>query len=180
VITIDGIVTTQSMPDNGIDLKKVLVKHGFQDTFAARLGGSWNFPVGKNALIVRGGVGYDTAAAKQGWERVDMDGAARTMIAGGASYKLDKLRFDAGIAVVLEGTRTDPRTCNPTATMPGCAGTPGYSGGTPGTDNPPGKRQGPDPINPIVIDSVQSESPVNAGTYKSHYMMFMVGGAYAF
>jgi len=190
-VTIDAQVGTVSMP-NGIPLKPQLVSHGFQDTYSARLGGSYSFPSGENAIIARGGVGYDTAAAKQGWERADMDGAARTMIAAGASYKMHKVQLDAGFGVILEGTRTDSRTCNPTSgaassTNPGmgCAGTPGYTGGTPGQDNPAGTRQGPDPINPIVTSglggpNVQAENPVNEGTFKSHYLFIMLGASYHF
>lgn len=190
-VTIDAQVGTTMMP-NGIPLKPQLVSHGFQDTYSARLGGSYNFPAGDNTVIARGGVGYDTAAAKPGWERADFDGAARTMIAAGASYKMKKLQFDAGFGVILEGTRTDDRTCNPTSGAPsatnagpGCAGTPGYVGGTPGQDNPASGRKGPDPINPIVTSglggpNVQAENPVNEGTFKSHYLFFLVGASYRF
>ena len=179
-VVIDAVVATASMPNNGIDLKPQLIKHGFQDTYAVRLGGSWSFPAGSGSLITRGGVSYDTAAAKTGWERADIDGAARTMVSAGASYKVTDWTIDAGFGVILEGTRNDPRTCNPTASMQGCAGTPGYSGGTPGTDNPPNQRQGPDPINPIIVSNVQAENPTNAGTYKSHYLLFMLGASYHF
>jgi long-subunit fatty acid transport protein len=186
-VTVDAQVATVTMPDNGLPLKNQLVEHGLRDTYSARLGGSWNFPVGDNTVIARGGVGYDTAAAKPGWERADFDGAARTMLAAGASYKMKQLQLDAGFGVILEGTRTDERTCNPTSGAPsatnpgmGCAGTPGYDGGTPGQDNPPGSRKGPDPINPIINTNVQAESPVNEGTFKSHYLFFLVGASYRF
>jgi long-subunit fatty acid transport protein len=190
-VTIDAQVGTTTMP-NGIPLKPQLVAHGFQDTYSARLGGSWSWAMGDNKVIARGGVGYDTAAAKPGWERADIDGAARTMIAAGASYKMHKLQLDAGFGVILEGTRTDDRTCNPTSGQPtatnagmGCAGTPGYTGGTPGQDNPASNRKGPDPINPIVSSglggpNVQAENPVNEGTFKSHYLFFLLGASYHF
>ena len=64
--------------------------------------------------------------------------------------------------------------------MMGCAGTPGYTGGTPGQDNPPDQRQGPDPINPIVVSNVQAENPVNEGTFKSHYLFVLLGASYHF
>ena len=185
-VTIDAQVGTTTMP-SGIPLKPQLVTHGFQDTYSARVGGSYSFPTGDNLVIARGGVGYDTAAAKPGWERADFDGAARTMIAAGASYKMHQLQIDAGFGVILEGTRTDDRTCNPTSGMPsatnpgpGCAGTPGYTGGTPGQDNPAGARKGPDPINPIVVSNVQTENPVNEGTFKSHYLFVLLGASYHF
>lgn len=180
-VTVDAQVGTASMP-NGLPLKDQRVSHGLQDTYSVRAGGSYNIPVGHDTVIARGGVGYDTAAAKTGWERADLDGAARTMLSAGASYKMKQLQFDAGFAVILEGTRTDGRTCNPTAGVGnmGCAGTPGYSGGTPGTDNPVDQRHGPDPINPIVVPAVQAENPVNEGTFKSHYLFVLLGASYHF
>jgi hypothetical protein len=38
-------------------------------------------------------------------------------------------------------------------------------------------RQGPDPINPIVAPGSQLENPVNQGTFKSHYLLFMLGAS---
>jgi long-subunit fatty acid transport protein len=178
-VTVDAQVGTVANP-SGLPLKQQYIEHGFQDTYSVRAGGSWQFPVGNDQVIARGGIGYDTAAAKPGWERADIDGAARTMLAAGASYKMKQVQLDAGFAVILEGTRGDARTCDPTASMEGCAGTPGYSGGTPGQDNPVGQRKGPDPINPIVIPAVQAESPVNEGTFKSHYLLMMLGASYHF
>jgi long-subunit fatty acid transport protein len=178
LVVVDGQVGTAANPNNGINLKDNLVRHGFKDTYAVRLGGSYAFPVDKNALVVRGGLSYDTAAAKTGWERADIDGAARTMLAAGASYKLPTFQIDAGFGVILEGTRTDSRTCNPSAgPMGGC--TPAGTTGT-GTDQLPDNRQGPDPINPILNPNVQAENPVNEGTYKSHYLLFMLGASYRF
>jgi hypothetical protein len=128
---------------------------------------------GDNSIIARGGLSYDTAAAKKGWERADIDGAARTMIAAGASYAMKRTSIDVGFGVILEGTRTDPRTCNPSAgPMMGC--NPNGTTGT-GTDQLPENRQGPDPINPLLTANSQFENPVNAGTYKSHYLLFTLG-----
>ncbi|MDB4952843.1 MAG: Long-chain fatty acid transport protein [Myxococcales bacterium] len=179
LVVIDGQVATVSNPMNGIDLKDNLVRHGLQDTYAARLGGSWTIPVEEQAVIVRGGLSYDTAAAKPGWERADIDGAARTMIAAGASYKMKRTQVDLGFGVILEGTRTDSRTCNPTGmaipgggTETGCK--PDGTTGT-GTDQLPDQRKGPDPINPLLGTNSQFENPVNAGTYKSHYLVFTLG-----
>ena len=183
-VTVDAVATTAKMAPR-IRLYPNLVEHGFQDTYAARLGGEYSIPVGEQAVLLRGGVSYDTAAAKKGWERVDIDGAARTMLAAGASYKMSKLQIDAGFGVILEGTRTDPRTCNPVLTVmntsPGCSGTPGYpTVGTPGSKLPISQQEGPNPINPIAMPTGQAESPVNEGTYKSHYLLFMLGATYHF
>jgi long-subunit fatty acid transport protein len=173
-VTVDGQVATASNPNNGIDLKDQRISHGLQNTYAVRVGGSWRFPAGANEVIARGGVSYDTAAAKKGWERVDLDGAARTTIAAGASYKAGKLQLDAGFGFVLEGTRTDSRSCNPT-------GDPGSMGcGPGGVRQELQNRQGPDPIVPIIVPEQQSENPVNQGTYTSHYLMILVGASYHF
>ncbi len=168
-VVVDAQVTTASMPDNAIDLKDSIIAHGFQDTFGARLGGSYILPAGDNSVVLRGGVAYDTAAAKKGWERVDIDGAARTMLAAGASYVLPRVRIDAGFGAVLEGSRTENRNCNPMTTSPltGC--------GAGGAVQPVDERQGPDPSNPLIVPEVQAENPVNQGTMNSHYLLFMLG-----
>ncbi|HEU4613081.1 MAG TPA: hypothetical protein VFS15_13415, partial [Kofleriaceae bacterium] len=169
-VLVDGQVTTPSMPENGIDLKENIVGHGLKDTFGVRLGGSWNFPAGENTVIARGGVGYETGAPKDGWERADFDGAARMLATVGASYKMSRVQIDAGFGYIHEGTRTDSRTCNPVLD------TPPYEGcGPNGEQQPLPDRQGPDPINPIVNPDQQLENPVNQGTFKSHYLMFMLG-----
>jgi hypothetical protein len=36
-------------------------------------------------------------------------------------------------------------------------------------------RQGPDPINPLVVPEQQFQSPVNQGVFESRYVMFMLG-----
>jgi long-subunit fatty acid transport protein len=167
-VTVDGVVTTPGNEANGLTLRDSIVAHGLRDTYGVRIGGSYVIPMGgDNAVTVRGGVAYDTAAAKQGWERADLDGAARTTLTAGGSYRTSRLEVSAGFGVILEGTRTDPRNCNPTTANPGCAGN--------DMDNPPNLRQGPDPILPIINSDVQLENPVNEGTYKSHYLLFMLG-----
>jgi long-chain fatty acid transport protein len=169
-VLVDGQVTTPSMPENGIDLKENIVGHGLKDTFGVRLGGSWNFPAGDNTVIARGGVGYETGAAKDGWERADFDGAARMLATVGGSFKMSRVQIDAGFGYIHEGTRTDSRNCNPVLD------TPPYEGcGPNGEQQPLPDRQGPDPINPIVNPDQQLENPVNQGTFKSHYLMFMLG-----
>jgi long-subunit fatty acid transport protein len=167
-VTVDGQVTTGGS-GAGLDLKDSIVQHGFRDTYAVRVGGSYVVPLGDAAVVLRGGVAYDTAAAKTHWERMDIDGAARTTLAAGASYKTPRLEISAGFGVILEGTRTDSRTCNPDLTSMGCAGS--------GVDQPTNQRQGPDPIVPILDAEHQSENPVNQGTYQSHYLMFMLGAS---
>jgi len=171
-VVVDAKVTPESLPDQGIDLKDNIVEHGLQDTYGIRVGGSWRFPQGANTIIARGGVGYETAAAKKNWERVDLDGAARTMLAVGGSYKLPRVSIDAGFGVILEGTRTDSRMCNPALNagmQEGC--------GPGGSVQPLDERGGPDPINPLVVPTSQAENPINQGTFSSHYLMFMIGAS---
>jgi len=157
-----------------LDLKDSTVAHGLQDTYGVRVGGSYHFAVGApredqstNEVIVRGGVGYETAAAKTGWLRADFDGAARTTLTVGAAYRAKHYEINAGGGVILEGSPSNPNVgggaepCNPTGPT-GC--------GVP-------ERQGPDPINPVLKagPDTQAESPVSQGDYKSHYTLFMLG-----
>ena len=169
-VIVDAQVTTPSMPDNGIDLKENIVGHGLEDTFGVRLGGSWNFPAGANTVIARGGVGYETGAAKDGWERADFDGAARMLATVGGSFRMSRVQIDAGFGYIHQGTRTDSRTCNPILDAPPYEGC-----GPNGEQQALPDRRGPDPINPIVNPDQQLENPVNQGTFKSHYLMFMLG-----
>lgn len=169
-VVTDAQIYINGMPN--LAIKDNLVPHGFKDTFSARLGGSYDIPMNDAAITIRGGVGYDTQAAKPGWLRADIDGAARTTVTVGAGYKAKRFKVDIGGGAVLEGSPSNAGTCNPTeknAAMLGCNGD--------GVEHPFGSddRQGPDPINPILNPNVQIEAPVNKGTYKSHYVLFMLG-----
>jgi long-subunit fatty acid transport protein len=169
-VTVDAAVATAADPNpqDGIALLQQQIRHGFQDTYGVRLGGSYIIPTGPGQqLIIRGGIAYDTAAAEPGWERVDLDGAARTSLAAGVAYRTGKIRYDLGLGAVLEGTVDNPGTCFPTQTMQGCNGT--------GSDQPVNQRVGPDPTTPIIAASSQTQDPVNQGIYKAHYLEFMLG-----
>lgn len=173
-VVVDAQATTAGSPNAGIDLKDNLVKHGFRDTWGLRLGGSYKLPAGTNLVTVRGGFAYDTAAAKEGWERADIDGSSRMMLSAGGSYRLPRFQIDAGFGAILEGTRSTSANCNPVANPAGTS--PLYTGcSASGEQQAPADRQGPDPINPLVLPDQQLESPTNQGTYKSHYLMFMLG-----
>ncbi len=162
----DYLVVIDAVANGTLDLKDALVKHSFKDTWSARLGGSYAFAVGPGALIARGGVAYDTKAAKEGWERVNMDGAARTTLAAGASYRTSRFQIDLGLGFVFEGTRENgDANCNPT-TPNGCSGMGAF-----GADETPGV----DPVFPLSTPQNQLESPVNAGTFSSSYKMMMLG-----
>ena len=172
---VNGNPDTFSQP-----LEKNFLNYGLKDTFSLRLGGSYHIPLGEgiapNEVIVRGGIAYDTRAAKTGWLRANLDGAARTTIAVGGAYKAKRFQINAGGGVVLEGTNTNPGAsndgsdCNPTS----AAGTIGC-GGDGQTNRPLEDRQGPDPTNPLITPGLQTENPYNQGTFKSHYILMMVG-----
>ena len=158
-----------------IHLKDNYVEHKFKDTWNVRLGGSYVIPVGGptsgNSIIVRGGLGYDTRAAEEGWLRADIDGAARITTTAGASYRTNRWQATLGFGAIIEGENTNGNDCNPEPTaanpQPGC--------GPGGVQQPIEDREGPDPINPIVVPEQQAESPVNKGTFNSNYILFMLG-----
>ena len=83
--------------------------------------------------------------------------------------KLPRVSIDLGFGYIHEGTRTDSRDCNPVSASPmqGC--------GPNGEVQPIADRQGPDPIYPVNDVNMQVENPVNQGTFKSHYLLFMAG-----
>ena len=169
-VVADAQIYVNGTPSLG--LKDNLVSHGFKDTYNARLGGSYSLPVADNEVILRGGLGYDTAAAKPGWLRADIDGAARTTVTVGAGYKTKKFDVNIGGGAVLEGSPSNPGTCNPISNQQNMLGC-----NQDGVEHPVGspQRQGPDPINPIVVPQQQLEAPVNKGTFQSHYVLFMLG-----
>jgi hypothetical protein len=153
----------------GVPLKHSFIRHNWKDTFSFRVGGGYGFAVGPGVLTARGGVSIDTATAKSGWERLDIDGAARQMFMVGAGYKMPRFQIDLGGGFVREGSRyngQDP-PCNPTIANRGCDGS--------GMEQPVDDRGGPDPVIPIVELRGQNENPFNQGTYKSHYVVFTLG-----
>jgi long-subunit fatty acid transport protein len=158
------------------------VNLGLQDTYNVRLGGSYHIPLSGDAtepstmgkkLIVRGGVGYDTQAARDGWLRASFDGAARITTTVGAAYRTPKWEVNVGGGFIYEGTNTnggagaDGQDCNPTSSdVNNCGG---------GTPRPLDDRQGPDPTSPLLTPENQFENPFNQGTIKSSYILFMLG-----
>ena len=155
---------------SALSLHDNIVRHGLQDTYAARLGGSYHIPVSANDVILRGGLGYDTAAAKTGWLRADIDGAARTTVTAGGAFRTNRWEINVGGGAILEGSPSNPGTCNPTSAQPNMLGCNGD-----GVEHSPDQRQGPDPINPLVVSDQQTEAPTNRGTFKSHYVLAMLG-----
>ena len=173
-VVVDGdvyLVDASGNENFAAELQDNFVKHGFQDTFGVRLGGSYRIPAGDAELIVRGGFAYDTRAAKDGWLRADIDGAARTTGALGIGYRAKRFEINAGFGYVFEGTNDNPGTCNPdTDAMPAIRGC-----GAGGVEQDPQDRTGPDPINPVLVVDAQAENPVNQGTFDSSYTMFLFG-----
>ncbi len=166
-VLVDAIAAVDvGPPPNGLTLQRSLIRHNLQDTFSVRLGGSYSRPVGANKLTLRGGVAYDTAAAKEGWQRIDFDGAARWTMAAGASFGMKKVRIDVGAGLVYEGSRSQGRACNPTFITDGCG---------PDGALPVDERIGPDPIQPTSDANGQQESPFTHGVITSGYNLLMLG-----
>jgi hypothetical protein len=165
-VIVDGFASVGGTTDIGLPLQKSRIRHNFQDTFSLRLGGSYQRVMGPGLVTLRGGVAYDTAAAKKNWERADLDGAARTTATLGASLTLSKVRIDLGGGIVHEGTRTQTTYCDNNTPGANCTG-PGLL--------PPDSRTGPDPIQPISDPGSQQISPINQGAIKSGYGILLLG-----
>lgn len=156
----------------GMPLRPAVVRHGFQDTFSFRLGGSYGFDLGPDSrLEVRAGAAHDTAAAPLTWTRLDIDGMARTTLGAGFALDLASFRVELGGGVVIEGERTVPE-CNPGLEKLGC--------GAADAEAPQSERDRPDPAQPLSMSDQQVESPFNGGTYQQSYVLFSLGVGYAF
>jgi len=175
-IVVDGagyLPDQNGVPQVALDAKPVIVDHEFVDVYSARLGGSYVIPLdtGARRLIVRGGVSLESRAAKDGWLRSDIDGAGHFMAALGAGYHASRYEISVGGALIVPTSNTNPGDCTPlptaTNSMPGC--------GPNGEQEPVGDRRGPDPINPLVVPSQQSQDPITQGRFEAHYTMFMLG-----
>lgn len=167
-VIVDGIAAIDlGPPPIGLALQPTKIRHNLKDVISVRLGGSWQRPVAGKLLTLRGGVAHDTAAAKDGWQRADFDGAARWTMTAGASIVVGKVRVDVGGGHVYEGTRVQGTGCNPTAIGQGC--------GPGGMPLPVADRVGPDPIQPTSDAGGQQESPFTHGAIKSGYNLLMLG-----
>jgi long-subunit fatty acid transport protein len=163
-VTVDGVAS-------GLALNPTSLRHNFQDVVSVRLGGGYRLPVG-DGLRLNAGIAYDTAAAPDGWERVDLDGAARTTFGLGASYPVTRtIDVNLGGGYVYEGVRQNGTRCNPTDTNVGCSGD--------NEEHPLDEHQGPDPIQPLN-SGTPFESPFNVGTYRSHYIEFSLAAVMRF
>ena len=165
-VIVDGFASIDGTTNAGVPLNRTYIRHGLDDTFSLRLGGSYQREMGPGLVTVRGGVAYDTTAAREGWERADFDGAARTTGTLGASLTLSKVRIDVGGGIVYEGTRTQNANCNNNTFNHSCTGA---------TLVPPDDRTGPDPIQPVASPNAQQISPINQGAISSGYGLLMLG-----
>jgi len=161
-VIVDGQAT-------GLPLNDTFIRHGLRDVVSVRLGGGYRLPVGAG-LAVRAGVAHDTAAAKEGWERLDFDGAARTTLALGVQYPIGPVDLAIGGGYVYEGSRDVGNDCNPTG-PDGCDATPG--------EDSLDDRVGPDPAQPLNAGT-PFQSPYNAGKYESGYVLLHVAALMKF
>ena len=176
-VIVDGAAAIGGVPS--LNLEHTFLRHGFKDTYSFRLGGSYSFGAGPGTLITRGGISYDTKTAKDGWDRLDIDGAARTMFAAGVGYRTRKFQIDLGGGFVYEGHRTvgnDP-PCDPivldAAQLPPFGGPSNCT--LDGEALPVPERTGPDPAQPGSVDRNTNQNPFNEGRYYSHYILFALG-----
>lgn len=166
-ITVDG-----KSGGTGIPLQPAVVRHGFQDTFSVRLGGSYGFDLSRdNRLEVRAGAAHDTAAAPLSWTRLDIDGMARTTLGAGLALDLARFRVELGGGVVVEGERSVPE-CNTGLDQLSCDSA--------DAETPVSGRESPDPVQPLGGSQNQVQSPFNGGTYQQSYVLFSLGVGYAF
>jgi long-chain fatty acid transport protein len=142
-----------------VPIQPAVVRHGFRDVWSVRLGAESVFDGGAHRWHVRAGVSYDTAAAPDSWSRLDVDGNARVMAAGGIGVELGKWRLDIGGALIIQPRRnfTDV-TVDP---MDQSA------------------RVQPDVTVPTSAANAQPYHPFNAGAYESGYQLLSIGLVYA-
>jgi long-subunit fatty acid transport protein len=153
----------------GLPLNEAVIRHGFKDVFSFRLGGAWSLPVGKNKVVFRAGAAHDTAAAKKNWDRMDLDGAARTTLTAGLAFEMAKLRVDVGGGMVLEPNRS-VEYCNPDVDNTACPGDEGESDSR--------DHDWPNPVQPLAGPNNQVQSPFNGGSYESGYILLSLGITY--
>ncbi len=158
-VQVDGMVNV-----TGGLLETVANPHGYQDVISTRLGGSYRLNVGGGRLELRGGAAYDTATAPASWTRADQDGKRRATFATGLGYEYGRYRFDLGFGAVWE----------PDITVGQCKGPNGPSRESPGCEDGV-EPVNPTPAQPLFGESEQKESPFNAGTYESGYLMAATG-----
>ena len=77
-VVVDAQVTTGNRrPMPASTSRDNIVKHGFRDTLGLRLGGSYNFDAGRTRSSRAAASPTTPRRRSEGWERADIDGAAR-------------------------------------------------------------------------------------------------------
>lgn len=151
-------ITLDAKPTlTGIPLRRAVVRRGFRDVYAVRVGGAFRFERREGPdLHVRAGAAYDTAAAPVSWTRVDQDGKERVTVTGGLGIDDGWRRIDLGLGYVWEPTRlveplpvADPSNVS--------------------------SRVQPDPLIPSLSPSQQLYHPINNGVHRSRYILGSVG-----
>ena len=147
VAVVDGKNTALDAP-----LNDTVIRHGLQDVFSVRLGGSGRITRGKRNLIARAGVSYETAAAPATWSRLDIDSAQRFSAAGGLGADFGRFHVDVGIAAFTSPNRevrdvelADTRNMD--------------------------DRVQPDVTVPSAGSTEQPYHPLNSGDYKTSYFV---------
>jgi long-subunit fatty acid transport protein len=153
-VIVDGLVAQDTTPTVIVDrLDDAVLRHGFEDVFAVRVGGSWDI----SRLELRGGVAYDSAAAPTSWTRVDIDGTERYQAAAGVGYQVtDTVRIDLGGAAIFAPSRTITQV-------------------TIADENRNDQFVQPNPILPIAGPKNQTYHPMNNGEYSSGYYVVAAG-----
>jgi long-chain fatty acid transport protein len=127
------------------------IDRGFRDTYSARVGGEYKFPVSSYALGLRSGVMYERSAIPPAYlsaATIDLD---KVTFAVGGSLYLGKWRFDGVIARVI-GTSAEV-----------------------GVDEQRVKQ-----LNPVLANPPANPNYVNAGTYSASANVLGVGLVYQF
>jgi len=171
-----ALVDAQSQSVPGRLIAPSVIQHFLRDTWSVRVGGSYRIPLIASDLELRSGIAYDTAAADEESNRVDLDGNSRVTFGLGAAYEVGMFTFELGGGVVVQPDRSVaqclPETNGPTVPV---LGDPQNGCGPDGLETPLDERNRPSPIEALGDPSTQAESPYNAGDYSSGYVLFNLG-----
>ncbi|RMH43788.1 MAG: hypothetical protein D6689_04190 [Deltaproteobacteria bacterium] len=150
-VRVDGrsAVMNRRLDDTAIDYK-------LRDVYSVRVGASRIVRgAGGRRYHLRGGVAYDTEAVPESWTTLNVDGAARLLVAGGIGIEWARTRIDVGAARIGK-TRRQVRE------MP--------------VANPDDVdlRQQPDAPVPLLPGDELPYHPINTGTYETGYSLVSV------
>ena len=151
-LTMDGVNSAVATP-----LDPTSMKHGYQDVYSIRIGGSRKTRIDGRKCELRFGVGYESAATPASWTRVDTDTGERYSGAFGIGVELSKTtRVDVGAAFI----DSPPKYVHNQA-----------------LDDPTNvaSRVQPDVYAAVAGADGQPYHPFNAGTYDSAYLIGSVG-----